>query len=155
MSNTREAAGAQQAGTAGSVSLAGLAGRAAPAAVRVVIIDDQAEFLSWVRNELERNGGFSVVGQSLQPERALALAKEHQPDLLLVDFDMPGMNGIEVIRQVREHAPSVPTILMSLNDNRVFDVLARTAGALGFVPKERFSAAEIRGLLDTQTVGGA
>jgi two-component system invasion response regulator UvrY len=120
-----------------------------PAApVRVAIVDDQEEFLSWLCAELERAGGFEVVARSLHPERALIEVQDSKADLLLVDFDMPGMNGIEVIRQVRQHAPSVRVVLMSLNDSRVFDVLARTAGAIGFLPKERVSPQEIRLLLD-------
>ena len=120
----------------------------APGPIRVVVVDDQQNFLAWVCGELERAGTFRVVGRALHPAQALATVQETNPDLLLVDFDMPGMNGIEVIRQVREHAPAVRVVLMSLNDNRVFDVLARTAGAIGFLPKPRVSPEEIRRLLD-------
>ena len=122
--------------------------RQPPRSTRVVVVDDQEDFLAWVCGELERAGSFQVVGRSLRPEQALATVQETSPDLLLVDFDMPGMNGIEVIRQVRQQAPSVRVVLMSLNDNRVFDVLARTAGAIGFLPKQRVSQEEIRLLLD-------
>ncbi len=115
---------------------------------RVAVVDDQPEFLSWVCRELTGAAGFSVVGHSLRPDCALATVRESKADLLLVDFDMPGMNGIQVIRQVREHAPAVQVVLMSLNGNRMLDSLARSAGAIGFLPKERFSPDAIRVLLD-------
>ena len=115
--------------------------------LRVALVDDHQEFLTWARTLLSASPWIEVVGETTDPETTLDLVKAAKPDLLLVDFEMPGVTGFEVARRVREAAPEVSVLLMSMHDSAYFEVLARLAGARGFLPKTRFSTDAIAALL--------
>lgn len=115
--------------------------------LRVLLVDDHQDFLTWARTLLSASPWIEVVGETTDPEATLALVQSAKPDLLLVDFEMPGITGFEVARRVREAAPAVSVLLMSMHDSAYFEVLARLAGARGFLPKTRFSPDAIASLL--------
>ena len=115
--------------------------------LRVILVDDHQDFLTWARSLLSASPWIEVVGETTDPEATLELVRTAKPDLLLVDFEMPGVTGFEVARRVREAAPGVSVLLMSMHDSAYFEVLARLAGARGFLPKTRFSPDAIASLL--------
>ena len=115
--------------------------------LRVALVDDHQEFLTWARALLSASPWIEVVGDTTDPEATLELVSTTKPDLLLVDFEMPGTTGFEVARRVREAAPALSILLMSMHDSAYFEVLARLAGASGFLPKTRFSPDAIASLL--------
>lgn len=124
-----------------------LAAEAGRPLLRVVLVDDHQEFLTWARTLLSASAWIEVVGDTTDPEATLELVRTTKPDLLLVDFEMPGVTGFEVARRVREAAPGISILLMSMHDSAYFEVLARLAGARGFLPKTRFSSDAIAALL--------
>lgn len=126
------------------------AATAARPLLRVALVDDHAEFLRWARSVLAASPWIEVVGETTDPEAATGLVRETNPDLVMVDFEMPGITGFEVARRVKQEAPAVSVLLMSLHDSAYFEVLARLAGAKGFLPKTRFSAESIASLLDAK-----
>ena len=115
--------------------------------LRVALVDDHQDFLTWARTLLSASPWIEVVGDTTDPEATLELVQTAKPDLLLVDFEMPGITGFEVARRVRDAAPGVSVLLMSMHDSAYFEVLARLAGARGFLPKTRFSPDAIATLL--------
>ena len=115
--------------------------------LRVILVDDHQDFLTWACTLLSASPWIEVVGETTDPEATLELVRTVEPDLLLVDFEMPGITGFEVARRVREAAPGVSVLLMSMHDSAYFEVLARLAGARGFLPKTRFSPDAIASLL--------
>jgi len=115
--------------------------------LRVALVDDHADFLRWARTTLSTSPWIEVVGETTDPEAAVALVAETSPDLVLIDFEMPGVTGFEVARRVKQAAADVSVLLMSMHDSAYFEVLARLAGARGFLPKTRFSAEAIASLL--------
>lgn len=135
----------------GAAETAEAAAPAAPGAgramLRVALVDDHADFLRWARATLSDSPWIEVVGETTDPEAAVALVRETGPDLVLIDFEMPGITGFEVARRVKQEASDVSVLLMSLHDSTYFEVLARLAGARGFLPKTRFSADAIASLL--------
>ena len=120
------------------------------ATLRVALVDDHADFLRWARATLAPSPWIEVVGETTDPETAVGLVREAQPDLVLIDFEMPGITGFEVARRIKEDTPGVSVLLMSMHDSAYFEVLARLAGARGFLPKTRFSAESIATLLDAK-----
>lgn len=116
--------------------------------MRVVLVDDDAEFLQWARAKLDESPRFSVVGESTSPEQAVPLVSGMKADLLVVDFEMPGTSGFEIARRIRDEAPAVKVIVMSLHTSRYFEVLAHVVGARGFLPKERFGVEAIEAMLN-------
>ena len=125
---------------------AGTAGTEKPR-LRVALVDDHQEFLTWASALLAASPWIEVVGDTTDPEATLELVRTTKPDLLLLDFEMPGVTGFEVARRVRDAAPNVSVLLMSMHDSAYFEVLARLAGARGFLPKTRFSPDAIASLL--------
>ena len=103
--------------------------------LRVVVADDHPLFRKGVGLVLSTVGGFVVVGEAADGEGAVVAVEEHEPDVVVMDIDMPGLNGIEATRQItsREGAPGVLMLTMFEDDDSVF--AAMRAGARGYVVK--------------------
>ena len=108
-------------------------------AVRVLIVDDQTPFREASRMVVELTDGFEVAGEALDGEEAVTMVKELRPDLVLMDVQMPRLNGIEATRQILEldHPPRV--LVMSTHESGDFGDLAVAAGAIAFIAKAQFS----------------
>jgi CheY-like chemotaxis protein len=116
-------------------------------ATRVLIVDDHSTFRATARLLLESEG-FDVVGEAENGKAAVAQAAELAPDLILLDVQLPDMDGFEVARRVTcvDGAPTV--ILVSSRDRGDFGPLVTAAGAVGFVAKAELSGERLRALLD-------
>ena len=107
-------------------------------AVRVLIVDDQLPFREASRMVVEMTDGFEVAGEAENGEQAIALVHDLKPDLVLMDVQMPGIDGIETTRRITS-APSPPTVVvMSTHESGDYVDVALSAGAVGFVPKSQF-----------------
>jgi DNA-binding NarL/FixJ family response regulator len=109
-----------------------------PETVRVLIVDDQLPFREASRMVVEMTDGFEVSGEAENGEQAIALVEELKPDLVLMDVQMPGIDGIETTRRITSvpHPPVV--IVMSTHESGDYVDMATAAGAVGFVPKSQF-----------------
>ncbi len=105
------------------------------ALIRVVLADDHPVVLIGVRNVLTAHGRFQVVGEADNGSQAVALASELQPDILLLDVQMPKTEGFDMVRQVTQLAPDTRTLLLtgSIQAEQLAD--AFNAGARGIVLK--------------------
>ena len=102
---------------------------------RVLIADDHHLFRYGLKTMLARAGGFEVVGEAATGEGAVKEAAEARPDIVLMDIQMPNMNGIEATRRVVEADPGVGVVMLTMfgDDDSVF--AAMRAGARGYVLK--------------------
>ncbi len=102
--------------------------------LRVVVADDHAVVREGVVALLQKRG-VTVVAEGRDGAEAVALAKEHQPDVVVIDLSMPGLGGEEAVRRMRElpKAPKVVVLSMHTDRERVLRVLK--AGATGYVVK--------------------
>jgi DNA-binding NarL/FixJ family response regulator/two-component sensor histidine kinase len=111
---------------------------AAPAGrerIRVLIVDDHELVRHGLRHMLQREPGLEVVGEAADGERAIAEVLRLQPDIVLLDVNMPRLDGVEALLRLRELGSGVRTILLSvLADERLFAGLR--AGARGYLPKD-------------------
>jgi DNA-binding NarL/FixJ family response regulator len=103
--------------------------------IRLLLVDDNALFREGIAEILQNDGRFQVVGQASRGDEAVAAAASLQPDLILIDLQMPGMTGIEAIRQIRRRDTSVPIGVLTMfeTQDRVRESL--DAGANGYVAK--------------------
>lgn len=113
----------------------------------VLIVDDHPSFRACARTTLEAEG-FVVVGEAEDGQTALAAAAELEPDVLLLDVQLPDMNGFEVCEALRRENGDAPAvILVSSRDGADYGELIPASGALGFVPKAELSGAAVAALL--------
>jgi DNA-binding NarL/FixJ family response regulator len=104
--------------------------------MRVIICDDQALIRDSLEMLLSLDKDIDVVGQAQDGAEALELVAQHQPELVLMDLKMPGMNGIEATRQIRAHHQAVKVLVLTTydDDEWVFDAIR--AGAAGYLLKD-------------------
>jgi two-component system, NarL family, invasion response regulator UvrY len=110
-----------------------------------MIVDDQAPFRQAARLVVESTDGFEVVGEAESGEDAVGLAPEVDPDLVLMDVNMPGINGLEATRQIVEHASHrVVILLLSTYEESEFGPGVVECGAAGFISKSSFEPERLR-----------
>jgi NarL family two-component system response regulator LiaR len=114
------------------------------ATVRVLIVDDHAVVRRGIRALLSEAGGFEVVGEVDNGQAALQCAQETQPDVILMDLLMPGMDGIEATRQITRRLPTTRILVLTsfAADNQVFPAIK--AGAAGYLLKDSSPAELVR-----------
>jgi DNA-binding NarL/FixJ family response regulator len=103
--------------------------------VRLLIADDHRMLREGLRRTMEEEG-LDVVGEAADGEEALRLAASLRPDVVLMDVTMPVLDGVEATRQLHEHLPEIPVVILTMHADR--EVLARAirAGASGYLVKD-------------------
>jgi CheY-like chemotaxis protein len=121
--------------------------------VTVVVVDDQPVFLRAVRELLAAAQDFHQVGEATSGPDALAVVATLRPMLVLVDVRMPGMNGLETARRIREATPEVEVALTSLTEPHDVTVWLDESGAFAHIDKRELSLARLREVWAGRPVG--
>jgi len=103
--------------------------------IRVVVVDDHALHRDGIRQILDAHSDIEVVGDAASGEVALTLVNQLRPDVVLLDIRLPGMNGIEVARQLTRDHPSVRVLMVSAYDEDEYVRGAMESGAAGYLQK--------------------
>jgi len=119
----------------------------------VLVVDDQAPFRLAARAVLRRLDGFEFAGEASSGPQAIELVDTLHPSLILMDINMPDMNGIEATRRIVAGHPDVAVILCSTHDAKDLPAEAAASGAIAYVSKEHLAADTIRDLWETRTSG--
>lgn len=125
-----------------------MADAATPAEVRVVVGDDHPLFREGVVRALASSGSVNVVGEADDGSAALELIKTHLPDVALLDYRMPGMDGSEVAAAVRSQQLPTRVLLLSAHDEPAIVFQALQQGAAGFLLKDSTRAEIVKAVLD-------
>ena len=104
--------------------------------VTVILADDHPIVRQGLRHLLEAEPDLKIVGEAEDGLQAVQLAEKFKPRVLVVDIMMPGLNGLEVLRQVKERSPATSSIVLSMQSADVYVVEALKSGASGYVLKE-------------------
>jgi DNA-binding NarL/FixJ family response regulator len=106
-----------------------------PEDIRVLIADDHPIFRKGLRSVLEAEHGFVVVAEATNGDEAVRMAREFQPDILLLDLAMPGVSGMEALAELASAATPVRTIMLTAAIEKAEIVKALQLGAAGVVLK--------------------
>jgi DNA-binding NarL/FixJ family response regulator len=122
--------------------------------VRLLIADDQTITRSGLRSLLAAQAGIEVIAEAANGEEAVELAATLQPDVILMDLRMPGINGIEATRRIHRASPHINILMLTVfeDDTSVFPAIR--AGARGYLLKNADQAELLRGI-KTVANGGA
>ncbi|MBI5934799.1 MAG: response regulator transcription factor [Chloroflexi bacterium] len=112
---------------------------------RVLVVDDHSLFRDGIVSLLEA-AGFTVVGQAGDGREAVALTKSLRPSLVLMDLHMPIMNGLEALKQIREEAPEIKVVMLTVSDDESNLIESIIAGAEGYLLKHLNSQAFLKAL---------
>lgn len=104
-------------------------------AVRILLVDDHEVLRNGLRALLEHETDLQVVGEAGTGAQAIALAKTVAPDVMVLDLGLPDINGLEVIRAIRQHNSNLRIVVLSMYSRREFVMPAIEAGCDGYVPK--------------------
>ncbi len=108
-------------------------------AVRVLIVDDQEPFRLAARMVVEATDGFEVVGDAETGEDSVEAAHELDPDLVLMDVNLPGINGLEATRRILDGSTRVVILLLSTYEEAEYAPRAAECGAAAYIPKSSLS----------------
>jgi two-component system response regulator NreC len=110
------------------------------AKTRIVLADDHAILREGIRALLEDQPDMAVVGEAADGRRAVELAREQSPDLVVMDIGMPLLNGLEATRQIKREYPQVSVLVLTMHDNEEYVAQILAAGASGYVLKRAASS---------------
>lgn len=119
---------------------------------RILLVDDHALVRAGIRALITMIDGFEVVGEAGNGAEALALIETVNPDLVLLDITMPGMNGLTALNEIKTRFPNVRVIILTMHEAREYAIQALRGGAAGFIPK-RAASNELQQAIETVMAG--
>jgi DNA-binding NarL/FixJ family response regulator len=103
--------------------------------IRILVADDNPAVRRFLRDLLEQQSTWRVCDQALTGTEALESVKKNPPDMILLDFQMPDLNGIEVARQIAQLFPEIPILLVTIHLSKQLADEARKTGIRGVCAK--------------------
>lgn len=103
--------------------------------IRILLADDFEPWRIYLRSLLQRRSELNVVGEAIDGLDAVEKAQALQPDVILLDFSMPRLNGLEAAKRIRVAAPQSKVLFVSLGRDDDLVEAAIKAGAVGYIPK--------------------
>lgn len=108
--------------------------------VRILIVDDNPAVRRYLRAILEQQESWQVCGEARTGAEALHQVLDAPPDLIVLDYQMPDLNGVDIARQISEMFPKIPILMVTLHLSRQLADAAREAGVRGACAKQDIGA---------------
>ena len=104
--------------------------------IRIVLADDHTIVRQGLRSLLEQQAGIEVIAEAENGRQAVRIAEQLKPDVVLMDFSMPDLNGLEATRQIKQRVPDVKILILTRHANREYIESILRAGASGYLIKK-------------------
>ena len=104
--------------------------------IKVVLAEDHTIVRQGLRSLLEQQAGIEVIAEAENGRQAVQIAEQLKPDLVLMDFSMPELNGLEATRQIKQRVPDVKVLILTRHTNQEYVKSILRAGASGFLIKK-------------------
>lgn len=104
--------------------------------IKIILVDDHKLFRDGLFSLLDKHPGFEVIAQASDGRTALKLLEEMSPNVMVIDIAMPGMNGIEAAKRIKNEYPDVKIIALSMHSDRQYIEGMLKAGASGYLLKD-------------------
>ena len=124
------------------------------AIAKILLVDDHVVVRQGIKALLSDEPDLEVVGEADDGRAALQSVSELEPDVVLMDISMPGLNGIEATRQIRQNYPEVKVVVLSMHSNEEYVFQVLRAGASGYVLKQSDSS-EVLTAIRAALAGGS
>lgn len=111
--------------------------------IRVLLVDDDELFMESVKTLLVDDARIEVVGHAADGARAIALAEELTPDLVLMDIAMPGVDGVEATRRIADCCPTAHIVMLTASQGRSDEEASGEAGAIGYLHKDELHSPHV------------
>lgn len=118
--------------------------------IKVLLADDHSIVRAGLRRIIEESEDIEVVAEAENGRQAIHLAEIRKPDVVIVDISMPGLDGLEVISQLRSQQPDLPIIVLTMHEEEQYVVRAIEAGAMGYVTKRSAPEQLVRAIRQVQ-----
>ena len=103
--------------------------------IRILLVDDHTLFRSGIRSLLQRQSDFSIVGEAADGVEGIKRAQQLQPDVVLLDLNMPGISGVETVQLMRQDCPDTAVLMLTVSEDARDLTAALKAGACGYLVK--------------------
>ncbi len=104
--------------------------------IKILLAEDHAVVRESIRESLERETQFKVIGEASDGEQAVKMARELKPDVIIMDISMPRLNGIEATRQIKAFYPQVAILVLTAYDDEQYVFSVLSSGAAGYLLKD-------------------
>ena len=104
--------------------------------ITILIVDDHALLRQGIKKVIDLESDLSVIGEAADGEEAVKLALQLKPDVVLLDVNMPKKNGLEVTKELRQLAPDIKIVLLTIHDDENYVIEVVKAGATGYLLKD-------------------
>jgi DNA-binding NarL/FixJ family response regulator len=115
-------------------------------AIRVLLADDHAVVRKGIRDLLEEDGGIQIVAEASDGEEAVTLVAREQPDVAVLDIQMPRLNGLEAARRMKQQNPQVRVLMLTAYEDEPYILAAMQAGVCGYMLKTASSEELVKGV---------
>jgi two-component system response regulator NreC len=122
--------------------------------IRVLLVDDHIVLRDGLKSLLNHESDIEVIGDVGDGREAISAVESLQPDVILTDISMPGLNGIESVRMLRHEHPTLKIIILSMHSGQEYVLQSLQAGANGYVVKQA-DASEVLAAIRSVMAGGA
>jgi two-component system, NarL family, invasion response regulator UvrY len=103
--------------------------------IKILLADDHSIVRAGLRRIVEDSGDITVVAEAEDGREAMRKVRDTSPDVAVIDISMPGLDGLEVISQLRVHYPKLPTVVLTMHEEEQYVIRAFGAGAMGYITK--------------------